>query len=333
MKINAAIIGSGVGLRHLEAINNYRGSRVKTICEFNKTRIKLLKKKFPKLLVTSSIKEVMKDKSINLLSIASYDQYHFSQIIEGLKNKKNLIIEKPMCLEIGELKKIFNILKKNKRVKIISNLVLRTEPVFRYIKRNINKDKLFYIEADYIWGRLHKLKNGWRTKTKNYSLILGAAIHMIDLVMWFLNDKPKKVIAIGNRNLTKNTKFKKISFSTCILEFPKDIIVKITANSTNNYNHSHEVKIFQLDKTIIHSEKGLQIIRKSKNNIKKKNISLKYPLKQNRKYLIRSFIDDLMKKGKPIVTLKEQFDLRPGAIIKYFNLQVCFFHLFRDIIN
>ena len=36
MKINAAIIGSGVGLRHLEAIRNYKGSKVKIICEFKK---------------------------------------------------------------------------------------------------------------------------------------------------------------------------------------------------------------------------------------------------------------------------------------------------------
>ena len=275
MKINAAIIGSGVGLRHLEAIENYRGSNVKMICEFDKSKIFFLKKKFPKIKITSNFNNVIKDKSINLLSIASYDQYHYSQIIKGIKNKKNLIIEKPMCLKIKELKKIRKTLNKNKNIKIISNLVLRTEPIFQYIKKNINKSNLFYIEADYIWGRLHKLTNGWRTKTKDYSLILGAAIHMIDLVMWFLNDKPKKVFAIGNKILTSKTKFNKVSFVSCILEFPKDIIVKITANSTNIYNHMHEVKVFQKNKTIIQSKEGLEVITTSNNKIKKKKIKLK----------------------------------------------------------
>ncbi len=45
MKINAAIIGSGIGLRHLEAIENYKGSSVKMICEFDKSKIFFLKKK------------------------------------------------------------------------------------------------------------------------------------------------------------------------------------------------------------------------------------------------------------------------------------------------
>ena len=108
-------------------------------------------------MITSSFKKVVEDKNINLISIASYDEFHYSQILSSIKNKKNIIIEKPMCLKPVELKKIFNILKKNKNIKIMSNLVLRTENIFRKIKKEIAKDKLFYIEADYIWGRLNKL--------------------------------------------------------------------------------------------------------------------------------------------------------------------------------
>ena len=33
MKINAAIIGTGIGEKHLEAIDGYRRSEVKIICD------------------------------------------------------------------------------------------------------------------------------------------------------------------------------------------------------------------------------------------------------------------------------------------------------------
>ncbi len=309
MKIKAAIVGSGIGLRHFEAIQNYKGSIVKVICESNKSKIKILKKKFPNVQITSNFRDVIKNQDINLLSIASYDQFHYHQIIAGIKNQKNLIIEKPMCLNISQLKKIRSCLKKEKKINIISNLVLRTEPIFKYIKKNIDKNNLFYIEADYIWGRLYKLTDDWRAKVKNYSLISGTAIHMIDLVMWFLNDRPKKVLAIGNKILTRKSKFKKESFVVCILEFSKDIIVKITANSTNDYEHMHEVKIFQKHKTIIQSKDGLEVITQSKGKIIKRKLNLRYPLKKNRKQLIRSFIDNILKKKEPMVSLKEQFDL------------------------
>ena len=50
---------------------------------------------------------------------------------------------------------------------------------------------------------------GWRSKIQDYSLTLGAAIHMIDLVCWLIDSRPIEVKALGNDKLTKNTRFKK----------------------------------------------------------------------------------------------------------------------------
>ena len=44
MKIIAAVIGMGIGEKHLEAIDGCDGSHVKIICEKNKRKIKILKK-------------------------------------------------------------------------------------------------------------------------------------------------------------------------------------------------------------------------------------------------------------------------------------------------
>ena len=41
MKIIAAVIGMGIGEKHLEAIDGFEGSHVKIICEKNKRKIKL----------------------------------------------------------------------------------------------------------------------------------------------------------------------------------------------------------------------------------------------------------------------------------------------------
>ena len=84
------------------------------------------------------------------------------------------------------IKKIIKKLKEKRKLKIISNLPLRTVSLFDNIKKKINPNKIFYIEADYIWGRLNKLFQ-WRSKISNYSLTLGAGIHVIDLIMWLLN--------------------------------------------------------------------------------------------------------------------------------------------------
>ena len=44
MRVVAAIIGMGIGQKHLDAIDNYKKSFVKIICEKNEKKIKFLKK-------------------------------------------------------------------------------------------------------------------------------------------------------------------------------------------------------------------------------------------------------------------------------------------------
>lgn len=306
MKIVAGIIGAGIGLKHLDAIHNYKKSKVKIICEFDKKKISLLKKRFPKIKIVSNEKQIFNDKDINLVSIASYDQYHYSQIIKCIKFKKHIIVEKPMCLNQKQLIDIIKKLKKNRKIKIFSNLVLRVNKFFINLKKKINKKNLFYLEADYIWGRKWKLFE-WRAKEKNYSLVLGAGIHMIDLVNWLTDSMPLSVFGYGSKKLTKNTKFKKNSFVIMIFKYPRDIIVKVTANAVAQYNHFHEIKLFEKNKTFVSSISGFYGFKNNK--ILRINYQNDYPDKKNRKKLIQNFLDNILTNKKPLITKDQQFNL------------------------
>ena len=103
-KINAAVIGSGIGIKHLESIDGYKKSLVKIICEKNLNKIKILKKKYPKKTITSDDKKIFEDKSINLVSIASYDDTHYHYIIKCIKYIK-YHNRKPNVFEIRATKK------------------------------------------------------------------------------------------------------------------------------------------------------------------------------------------------------------------------------------
>ena len=212
----------------------------------------------------------------------------YSQIIKCFKYNKNVIVEKPMCLRENQLKKIYKLIKL-KKIKITSNLVLRVNSLFRNFKKKINIIKYFYIEADYIWGRKKKLY-GWRSKIKDYSLTFGCwnSYHRSYNVVYRL--KTKNCYAIGNKKGTKKTTFKKNSLIVMIFEFPKNIIVKITANGAAIYNHFHEIKIFSNNQTLVHSRLGSYMFKKDKLF----KIHSSYPDKQNRKKLIHNFIDNLI---------------------------------------
>tara|TARA_B110001452_G_scaffold262505_1_gene262636 strand:- start:1098 stop:2087 length:990 start_codon:yes stop_codon:yes gene_type:complete len=307
--INAAIIGSGIGLKHFEAINGYRNSKVKIICENNFKKIKELRLKFRSIKIISDENEIFKDKEINLVSIASYDNDHFSQIKKCIRYNKHIIVEKPMCLNLKQLNQIKILLKKNPKIKIISNLVLRENSLFLGLKKETKVDDIFYIEADYIWGRRQKLFQ-WRSKIKDYSVTLGAGIHMIDLVMWLLNKKPQYVTSYSNNIVTRKTNFKKQSFLIYIFEFSKNIVVKITANAVGIYKHFHEVKIFEKKKTLVNNFLGSYIFNKKGVKTYFKKLNYEYPDKKNRKKIIQNFIDILIdKKSNSIISFKDQYNL------------------------
>ena len=307
MKINAAIIGTGIGLKHLDALKNSNIAKVKYLCEKNKTKINYLKKKFPNINIIKNEDIIFKDPNINLVSIASYDDYHYDQIIKAIKSNKNIFVEKPLCLKFSQLKKIKKLLKR-KKLFISSNLVLRVNSLFNDIKKKINRDKIFYIEMDYIWGRKYKF-NGWRSNTKNYNFTLGAAVHIFDLIIWLLGEKPKTIKSYGNNISTKNTKFKNNSLLVYILKFSNNLIVKVSANGGAIYEHYHELKIFQTDKTFLHSKLGSKIFKQRENILKQYDLSNGYPDKLNRKKLLQDFIKSIRnRKHRHIVPEQDIYD-------------------------
>ena len=138
-KINVEDIDLEVGARHVEIYNSNKRTNLVTLCDFNKKKIQLLKKKYSNCYFTTQADEIFKDPSIDIVSIASYDNFHYEHILKSIKYKKNFFVEKPFCLSFFELKKIVLKLKKSKKIYFSSNLILRNSTWFKDIKKKIKK--------------------------------------------------------------------------------------------------------------------------------------------------------------------------------------------------
>ena len=104
--IRVGVIGLGVGINHINSIVSNKNCKLVYVCDFDEKKLKDFKIKFPKIKVTKNDKDLFQDPNIDLISIASYDNFHFKQIISSIKNKKHVFVEKPMCLNMRELNKI-----------------------------------------------------------------------------------------------------------------------------------------------------------------------------------------------------------------------------------
>lgn len=297
IKLNVGIIGLGVGLKHLKAFSTNRNTNIYAVCDINKSKLNNLKKQYPKVLLTEYAKELILMKEIHIISIASYDDCHYEHIKLAIQNGKHIFIEKPMCLNKYELNQINKIRKKYPRKIISSNMVLRTNPRFLFMKKILDQKKigkLIYGEADYHWGRHHKLSD-WRSQIKNYSLILGASIHMIDLILWIIDKKPIKVHAFGNRLGASKNMINSSTFSNINLIFKNGLIININAFGLSAHPHYHSVKLFSTLKTLIHQFDDSFYINKKNLNLKVP-INKPYPFKENRHKIIDSFVNKILTK-------------------------------------
>ena len=168
---------------------------------------------------------------------------------------------------------------------------------------------IYYLEADYFWGRIEKLISGWRAEADFYSIIHGAAVHMIDLIIWLTGKKPIKVQALGNQIITKGTKQKNNDFAVILMEFENQMNVKISAHGGCVHPHFHSLKIFGANSSFIHESTGSVWIESSDPNQKFKTESADYPAKTKRVGALISFLDTLNYDGNnALVTDDEVFD-------------------------
>ena len=309
-KINAAVIGLGIGHMHAETYKKNRNCNLVYLCDLNNKLKKQYKKKF-NCNFSLNAKSVISDKNIDVVSIASYDNCHSSQILSALRNKKHVFVEKPLCQTYQDFKKIKKELKENKNVKFSSNFVLRAHPtfikIFKIIKQNLI-GKIYHIEGEYNYGRLHKITHGWRGRLPYYSVMQGGGIHIIDLIHWYLNLKINKVIAVDNKFITNKTKFLFPDTVTALAKFINGATAKITSNFSCVTPHHHSLSIYGSKGTLILSHKNLLFYRSRKKNVKPKEINFK--LKKNYKgKILESFISHIKNEtNKPIIMKQDSLN-------------------------
>lgn len=311
-KLEAGIIGLGVGEKHIQAYENHPDCEVIALCDFAEEKSSKTAKKYPGIIVTRDANEILNDPEINVVSIASFDSYHFEQVMKAIQNGKHVFVEKPLCLHQSQAIQIRSLLNKKPHIKISSNLNLRTCPMFKWLKNAIHAGqmgKIFYIEADYLWGRIQKLTDGWRKDMEFYSIIHGAAVHMIDLIMWLTQMKPVEVQCYGNQIATANSGFNYNDFAAILMRFENGTIAKVTANGGGVHPHFHKLSVFGTERTFIHDDSGARLFENRDPEVNPADILEEYPGIKEKGQVITSFVEAILHpEEKALVSCDDTFD-------------------------
>ncbi len=150
---------------------------------------------------TNEVNDLFNDKSINTIFITTRHDSHFEYVKKGIENRKNVFVEKPLCLNEEELNIIKNDIEKyNGNIMVGFNR--RFAPLLQAIKSKTSSDipiSIHYrinaglVAADH-WTQNPKIGGG---------RIIGEVCHFIDLCAYIAGSKIKYVsgfnmLAVGN---------------------------------------------------------------------------------------------------------------------------------------
>lgn len=260
--INVAVIGlGGMGMHHVKAVIENAHCRLKYVNDIDPARAQGLDALIQHQAQKCDFEGIMADADVHVVCVASYDDQHAAQISAAIKAGKHVYVEKPMCQNENELLSLWSSFKTS-RVQLVSNLVLRTAPLYHHIRDLILSGALgqiYAFDGDYLYGRIQKITEGWRKETLNYSVMEGGGIHMIDLMMWLTGQKPLSVTTLANKIATSGTAFRYNDFQSSTFFFPSGMIGRVTANFGCVHKHQHVVRIFGTKGTFICDDQGARI--------------------------------------------------------------------------
>lgn len=308
-QLRVGIIGLGVGEQHILGYNRAESARVVALCDMDSEKLATVAEKYPNCTTYTAADAMIDAPDTDVISIASFDHNHAEQVIRSLDRGKHVFCEKPLCVTEAELAAIKQACNRNPGVRLSTNTILRMSPRFCELREKINRDELgslYYIEADYNYGRLFKLKDGWRGRIPNYSVMLGGGIHVVDLVLWLVGGRVVEVFAAGNKICSVDYGFSTPDMVVAILRFDNGVLAKVAANFGCVYPHFHNLTVYGTKATFVNGQPNATLYHSRDRDESPELINTDYPGIQKGD-LIPGFVDAIRGIGRAKIEESELF--------------------------
>ncbi|MBR6729412.1 MAG: Gfo/Idh/MocA family oxidoreductase [Clostridia bacterium] len=207
--LKACVIGCGcVGPVHMQAIKDLENADLYAVCDNRPERADKAAETYGAK-AYYSIEEVLADKEIDIVHIATPHYLHVDMAIAALSAGKNVVLEKPVAISREDLERLSNAEKaSDKKVcvtlqnRYFDNLLALRE----LVKDSEKTGKLLGVTGIITWDRgetYYKQDPPWRGhwETEGGSLMCNQAMHLIDLMHVFAGPAERVYATISNKRL------------------------------------------------------------------------------------------------------------------------------------
>lgn len=298
-RLGVAVVGLGVGARHLAAYAAHPDCRVVAVCDHDRARAEEAAAAHPGAAVVADAAAAVRHPGVDAVSLATYDADHFGQVRDAIGEGVHVFVEKPLCTRPEEVAAIAAAAAARPGVVVASNLVLRAAPFFAELRRMVGAGELgtpYAFDGEYLYGRLHKLTAGWRGHDAGYSPFLGGAVHLVDLMLWITGERPASVYAVGGDVCARGSAYPGDDLVAATYTFPSGLVGRVTANFGSVTRHHHHLRLYGTAGTAISDDEGPRVHRRRDPGGPVERPALP-PLPDDKGALVPGFVDACL--GRP----------------------------------
>ncbi|WP_026908031.1 Gfo/Idh/MocA family protein [Paucisalibacillus globulus] len=254
MTISIGLIGCGyIANKHLKTISQLDELELTAVSDIDSGKMdeailtyQQLSNKENSIKMHSNFHDILTDKEIDIVVIATISSLHANMAVEALLHNKHVILEKPLALSISDAQKILQVAREQEKYILVCHQ-LRYRPVFRKIKNIIEDGSLGELYLGVASMRIHRpnsyyKESNWKGSwEKDGGMLLNQGIHLIDLLVWLMGDVQMVFGDIVNKSKVKETE----DIASGILIFSNQARGIIEANTmTQPENLGYYLSIF-----------------------------------------------------------------------------------------
>jgi len=286
------VIGVGhMGGNHARILSELPNVELKAICDFDEDRAKQVGQMYHAK-PYKDYSKMLQEEDLDAVSIAAPTRLHADVINNAVDCVKNVLVEKPIASTFEEAKNAVGLADK-KNVNLMVGYVERFNPVVDKLKEIVAKEGL----KRPIVACARRL-GPYAPWIRDQGVVLGLAIHDIDILGYALDCEVKEVFA---SNLPVYSEFE--DFAALVLELEGGGLCTMEASQFSLYK-TRTFDVYASDKNL-----SLDLLNQTIHTIKldKKNIREEVPVKKGESLRIelQHFINVALGKEKPLATAKE----------------------------
>ncbi len=211
------VVGCGHwGPNHIRIFSHLPNVKVLMCSDLNPDRLKSVKGLFPHIEVTTDYKDILRNKDIMAVCIASPTNTHFALTQESLMNDKHVLCEKPLALLPSECLTLKQLATERKKILMVGHVFVFNPGIVK-LREYIRTGELGQIQY------AHSQRTNLGPFRYDVNALWDLAPHDLSIFNYLFDSTPQSVSARGQRCL--GTSLEDLAFAN--LEYPNNILVSV----------------------------------------------------------------------------------------------------------